>query len=294
VALIEGVGADTTVRRFVQAHHYSGTMSSARVRFGLFEHGDLVGCAVFGDPRNYAALKPWSKDTALDLGRFVLLDRVPGNAESWFIARCLDHLRAAGYAGVVSLSDPQPRTTCDGDVVFPGHVGTIYQASNALYVGKTRGDYEYLFSDGTSFFAGNLSKIRSRAKGWRYATEQLVAHGAEPPPPGDLRAWLERELVRVTRKVKHLGKHRYLFPLVEAAARDVERAQREGAINPTQAYPRAPSHGACEPTNSPRRCFSGPVSANGSSSPGRALRDLAELQDDNGEAGSPMVSSARV
>jgi hypothetical protein len=258
MAMATGRGALQSTRRFVEAHHYSGTMSSARVRFGLFERGTLVGIAVFGDPRHYGALKPWSKDTALDLGRFVLLDRVPGNAESWFIVRALEHLRAAGYAGVVSLSDPEPRTTCDGDVVFPGHVGTIYQASNAVYVGKNRRETEYLFADGTSFFAGNLSKIRARRKGWRYATEQLVAHGAEPPPSGDLRAWLERELARVTRKRTHGGKHRYLFPLSAAAARDVERAQRDGTISQTQAYPRAPSHGTCEPTNSPRRCRSGP------------------------------------
>lgn len=249
VAPIEGAGSDTTVRRFVEAHHYSGTMTSARERLGLFERGVLVGVAVFGDPRNYAALKPWTKDAALDLGRFVLLDHVAGNAESWFIARALEHLRAAGYAGVVSLSDPEPRTTSDGTVIFGGHVGVIYQASNAIYVGKNRGDAEYLFNDGTSFFAGNLSKIRARAKGWRYATEQLVAHGAEPPPSGDLRAWLERELARVTRKIKHGGKHRYLFPLVDAAARDVARAQHQGIVGATQPYPRAPRIDVCAPVD---------------------------------------------
>jgi hypothetical protein len=250
-APIVGPGSDTIARRFVEAHHYSGTMSSARVRFGLFERGTLVGIAVFGDPRHYGALKPWSKGAALDLGRFVLVDHVAGNAESWFIARALEHLRVAGFAGVVSLSDPEPRSTSDGDVVFPGHVGTIYQASNAVYVGKNRRETEYLFADGTSFFAGNLSKIRSRAKGWRYATEQLVAHGAEPPPSGDLRAWLERELARVTRKRTHGGKHRYLFPLVDAAARDIARAQRDGVVASTQPYPRAPRVGAC--ASSPSR-----------------------------------------
>lgn len=245
VALIEGAGSDTLVKRFVQAHHYSGTMSSARIRVGLFERGELVGAAVFGDPMHYAALRPWGKGTALDLGRFVLLDHVPGNAESWLIARCTEMLRREGYAGIVSLSDPEPRATAGGAVVFPGHIGTIYQASGAVYVGKNRDETEYLFDDGTSFCGANLSKIRARKKGWRYAAAQLEAHGAEPPPDGDLRAWLERALAQVTRKRRHRGKHRYLFPLVPSAASDIARAQASGTVGATLPYPRAPRVDLC-------------------------------------------------
>jgi hypothetical protein len=42
-----------------------------------------------------------------------------------------------GVRGVVSFSDPVPRRTAAGDLVFPGHIGTIYQASNAGYLGRT-------------------------------------------------------------------------------------------------------------------------------------------------------------
>jgi hypothetical protein len=54
---------------------------------------------------------------------------VPGNGESWFIARCFERLRREGFVGVVAHSDPLRRTRADGTVVCPGHVGTIYQAS---------------------------------------------------------------------------------------------------------------------------------------------------------------------
>jgi hypothetical protein len=53
--------------------------------------------------------------------------------ESWFLARCSRLAAEAGLRGLVMFSDPVPRTRTDGVVVMPGHIGTIYQASNAVY-----------------------------------------------------------------------------------------------------------------------------------------------------------------
>jgi hypothetical protein len=41
-----------------------------------------------------------------------------------------------GVRGLVMFSDPLPRTHADGTVVMPGHIGTIYQATNAVYTGR--------------------------------------------------------------------------------------------------------------------------------------------------------------
>lgn len=68
----------------------------------------------------------------VELGRLLLLDDVPGNGESWFVAECLRRLRKAGLAGVVSFADPAPRFGKDGTVITPGHLGTVYQALNAV------------------------------------------------------------------------------------------------------------------------------------------------------------------
>jgi len=73
---------------------------------------------------------------AVELGRFVLLDSVPGNGESWFLVRALTLIHARGIHGVVSFSDPQPRRTSTGALILAGHVGTCYQASNAIYMGR--------------------------------------------------------------------------------------------------------------------------------------------------------------
>lgn len=151
---------------------------------------------------------------------YVLLDGVRANGESWFLARCLDALRAEGWAGVVSLSDPTPRTSASGAVVFGGHVGTIYQASNAVYTGRASPQTLRLLPDGSVFSNRAASKIRNGERGWRYAVEQLVAHGA-PEPRGDLHAWLREVVPVLTRPLRHRGNHRYLFPLTRAAKRVV-------------------------------------------------------------------------
>lgn len=211
---------DTTPRRFIKAHHYSGSYPNAWRRFGLYTRGELVGCAVFSVPQNMAVLNPFPRNASTELGRFVLLDAVPFDAETWFLRHCADTLRREGVAGFVMFSDPQQRTDAAGKVVFRGHLGTIYQAFSAPLIGRTKAETEYLLPDGRSYARRALSKIRARAegdrgeksRGWRYAVEQLVAAGA-PAPGHDLGAWLDREFPKIAREVHNPGKLKYAFAL---------------------------------------------------------------------------------
>ena len=221
---------DTTARAFVEAHHYSSAYPAALRRFGLYHLARLVGVAVFSQPMQADALRPFPRDAAMELGRFVLLDEVPFNAESWMVRRTLESLR--GVDGVVMFSDPEPRTDAAGAVTFRGHYGTIYQASGAVYAGRATPRTLRLLPDGTVVSARTLSKIRARERGWRYGVEQLVAAGA-PAPTGDLAAWLRAVLPRVTRAVRHHGNHRYLMPVSATARRCLA-----GCSLP---YPKAPA-----------------------------------------------------
>lgn len=211
------IADDTTARVFVERHHYSGTYVAARRRFGLYTAGALVGVAVFSVPARAEVLHPLPGGIArgLELGRFVLLDHVRANAETWFLARCFEALRRENFAGVVSFSDPHARTAADGHVVFGGHVGTIYQASNAVFLGQARRHTVLLLPDGRSFNRRALSKIRRRERGWVYAVDQLVAAGADAPGH-DLDAWLTAALARVVRPSKHPGCLKYVFGLDRA------------------------------------------------------------------------------
>lgn len=214
------IESDREARAFVEAHHYSGSYPAARRRFGLYEGAELVGVAVFSQPMREAVLHPFTRDVAAELGRFVLLDRVPGNAETWALARCLDALRCDGFEAVTSFSDPEPRTDASGRPVFVGHVGTIYQAASAVYAGRARASALHLLPDGTSLSRRSIAKVARGERGWRYVRDLLVAHGA-PEPSGDLAAWLPVALSATTRQLRHSGNHKYFLPLTSSARKAV-------------------------------------------------------------------------
>jgi len=180
---VASIADDRTAKAFVVAHHYSGTYPAARFRFGLYRRHELVGVAVFSVPANPRSLAvlPGSAADSVELGCFVLVDDVPANGESWFLGRCFAQLRREGLAGVGSFSDPVLRTDAAGCVVFGGHLGTIYQAHNATYRGRSRAELRRVLPDGSVVHNRALTKIRNRRRGWRYAVAQLVRAGARPP-----------------------------------------------------------------------------------------------------------------
>lgn len=217
------LASDREARSFVERHHYSRSFPAARARYGLFRRGELVGVAVLSHPASEAALEaalplPCDRLARAELGRFVLLDDVPANGESWFAARAFDLARAAGFEAIVAHSDPEPRQGADGAVVFVGHIGTVYQATNAVYRGRTPARTWRLLPDGTVLSARALSKLRSRERGWRYVVELLEQHGA-PPPEGDWREWVARAVGAVSRTYRHRGNHRYVWALDRALRR---------------------------------------------------------------------------
>jgi hypothetical protein len=156
--------------------------------------------------------------------RFVLLDECPGNSESWFLARCFDALLAAGVRGVVSFADPVPRRTASGALVMPGHVGTIYAATNAVYAGRASASTVKLLPDGTVFHDRAAQKIRRQEQGCEYAAAQLTALGAPA-------LWLREALTAVgARNLRHRGVHRFCGRLPRVAAQPRRYQGDRGAL----------------------------------------------------------------
>lgn len=232
---VAAIADDLAPKRFVIAHHYSRAYPAARRRFGLYRHGELAGVAVFSHPVTAAVFKGTFPGIAvgdcLELGRFVLLDEVPGNGETWFLGQCFRELRREGFYGVLSFSDPLPRRRLDGTIVMPGHVGTIYQAFNGVYRQRSRPRYEMLLPDGTSFSERALQKILSRDQGWRYAAETLVRAGADRPGD-DLVSWARLWVARLCRRIRHPGKHRYAWVLPRRAPRLVSLGAYPKNVDP--------------------------------------------------------------
>jgi hypothetical protein len=215
------ITGDSEAKAFVLAHHYSGSYPAARFRHGLYRGGQLVGVAVFSVPANNRALSvlPGEPLESVELGRFVLLDDVPANGETWFLGRAFELLRREGLVGVVSFSDPSLRHSSDGRLVFGGHVGTIYQAFNGVYRGRSKAETQLLLPDGRVLHRRALSKIRKRDRGWKYSAALLEAAGAPGLGLCDPKAWLDVWLPRLTRARKHPGNHRYVWGLTRRAQR---------------------------------------------------------------------------
>lgn len=211
--------ADEPVKRFVERHHYSRSYPAAILRAGLYERDELVGVAVFGAPmrtlvltRAFPELEPYRE--AVELSRFVLLDRVPANAESWFIGQAFHQVAERGVRGVVAFSDPLPRRLGSGELLSPGHVGTIYQASNGVYACERTVPRTLMVGpDGRVFSSRAAAKVRGLERGHEYAERQLVEWGASArTPDDDSTAWLRSALTAAgVRRIRHPGNHRYLF-----------------------------------------------------------------------------------
>ncbi|NKY05623.1 hypothetical protein HF998_01185, partial [Cellulomonas hominis] len=226
---------EAAAKAYVTTHHYSGTYPAAAARYGLYLHEPdgpaLVGVAVFGIPAQAKVLTAVFPDLApytqsLELSRFVLEGprggavRAPANSESWFLARCFEHLAARGVDGVVSFADPVPRRV-GGTTLFPGHIGTIYQASNARYTGRGTARTLTVLPDGTTLTARAQQKVRAREQGHGYVERRLIALGATVPRAGqDPADWLAAALHEVgAARVRHGGCLRYAFTTSRTARR---------------------------------------------------------------------------
>lgn len=217
--------ADGEARRFTERHHYSGSWPAVRLSVGLYRSRrwitpELVGVAAFSVGVQPRALPRWTGVGAaegVELGRFVLVDDVPGNGESWFLARAFRALRSAlpAVQAVLSYSDPLRRLAEDGTVVTPGHIGVIYQAHNARYHGLAAARTIYVDAHGRTISRRAIDKIRGGERGWEGAARRLVDGGAPHRRPGEDPAdWIARVLAGPSlRPVRHPGNHVYSWRL---------------------------------------------------------------------------------
>jgi len=273
---------EALARSIVASHHYAGTLPATRLSWGLLTRDDrliddstplsgglgLVGVACLSVPMTasvltnvFPQLEPFTE--SLELGRLVLTDPVPANAESWFLARVWRQAAAVGLRGIVSFADPLPRqrtttrTLPDGtaaevvETISPGHVGACYQGAGAIACGRsTARTLIYLPRHGTVLSERTLSKIRLQESGSAAAERHLVALGAAPRPISqDPRAWLRSALDDVGAvRLRHPGNFRYAWPIGT-------RRQRRGftIAVPSTRNPKADTHRLPAPIVVPSR-----------------------------------------
>lgn len=171
---------------YIRENHYSGTCNPISNKWVLRHQGsdEIVGAIVFANPiseqvRRYVA-GDGNERQVTELHRLYTDDRCGKNVESWFISRALKLLKEKKpkYRFVVSFADQRQ-----------GHVGTVYQATNAIYTGtttETGGDHK--------FYKDEEGRLRSK----RQAGENITMEDAEE------RGW---EIV------ERGAKHRYVLLL---------------------------------------------------------------------------------
>lgn len=239
--------SETDAKEFCGKHHYSGSMPPARVRVGMLrkmplQAEQLVGLAVFSVPMQAASLGKYLKadmESGVELGRFICTDVVESNGESWLIGQANRLLqRDTKIRSVLSYSDPMERLNEAGEVIKPGHIGTIYQAAGAAFLGRSSARTLVLSPTGHVISERGMSKIRNEETGAAYAYRQLLAAGAPERQFGEHPAdYVRRALAcPVFKKVRHPGNYVYAW----ACGRD-KQERREGRerIGPSLAYPKA-------------------------------------------------------
>jgi len=226
-----------TAAPFVIARHYSGSHVACRRSFGLYRNDTLVGvssyCVTSPDALRLAFPELAPGVESLECGRFVVADSEPGNVESWLDARCRDFLLAEGVAAILSFADPLPRVTAAGRVIFPGHVGFIYQAGGFILAGRSEPRTQWQLPDGVVLNGVTMQKIRQRKAGHEAAERRLrEQYGARPMRPGESPAHWLRDAVRDDPRVgvslvRHPGCLRYLKPLGKARQAGQVKINRE-------------------------------------------------------------------
>lgn len=155
----------TVGKPFVIEHHYSHGIHNGPMTWGMFDDGELVGVIAFATPSSEnvrsSVFGAEYKNSITELHRLVLLDRMPRNSESWFISRGLKALKAERpyYKAVLSFAD-----------ATEGHIGTIYQATNAIFTGQSSKARFYLDQNGRLRHprqnGHNVTKEEAQEKGW--------------------------------------------------------------------------------------------------------------------------------
>jgi hypothetical protein len=163
--------------------HYSGTIPKGkRVRIGVWENIDFIGAILYGAGANTNIGSSLGLDQteATELTRIALTNHDCPVTKIMSISRKLLTEQYPGIKAIISYADPKEN-----------HDGTIYQADNWAYVGKT---------DSRPFIIANGQTYHPMAayKNWGTSSPQRLKDN-----------YPELNVSTVTRP----GKHKYVYPL---------------------------------------------------------------------------------
>jgi hypothetical protein len=151
------------VDEFAHRFHYAGSAGSALWRYGLWHDVTLWGVVAFNLPTRSvcdSVFGPEHWEHVVHMGRLVLADNAPRNSESRLIGGALREL-ARDQSHVWAVV-----TYAATDV---GHLGYVYQATNAIYTGTGGDPIFHTDKDGVrhgTYLSGHVNAERAASLGW--------------------------------------------------------------------------------------------------------------------------------
>lgn len=194
-------GAD--IAEFARRYHYTKTGGAATWRWGLWDGPVLHGVIAYNLPTRTtceSVFGPEHFDKVWHMGRLIMSDQSPPNSESRLIG---------GSLREIQRSHPNIWAVLTYAATDVGHIGYVYQATNALYTGLSSAEH---------YYTDNVGRRRSNyVNGSRLSKQDAAALGWTTSDAG--------------------GKHRYIYILGSKAQR---RRRMKMLRYPVLPYPKPP------------------------------------------------------
>jgi hypothetical protein len=133
-----GPAPPSDVREFAARYHYTGLGNNINWRWGLWHGMVLLGVVCYNLPTRSVCASvfgPEHLEHVWHMGRLAMADRAPANSESRLIGLSLRAIERE-HPGVWAVL-----TYAATEV---GHIGYIYQATNAIYTGPAGDPFYYV------------------------------------------------------------------------------------------------------------------------------------------------------
>lgn len=175
------------VAHLIQKHYLHRWPGVVVLTLGLSRAGVFIGVIVFALPPRETA-KRYRVTVAWELARLFIEDSTPKNAETWFVARAIAHIKRTRpeVELLISYADPSA-----------GHAGTIYRAGNWI-------------SDGRTDQERKTPRFDYRVGGRMYSRRSHVPVGA------------------IIERVPRISKHRFIYWMRNHEARRQGAVARQG------------------------------------------------------------------
>ena len=165
---VVGPASTADVREFCQRYHYTHVGNNINWRWGLWHRHTLLGVVAYNLPTRSVCASVFGEehlDKVWHMGRLAMAETAPQNSESRLIGGSLRAI-AAEHPNVWAVL-----TYAATDV---GHIGYVYQATNAIYTGEA-GDPSYYIDAagsrrGTHLDGRGVTAERAAAMGWTKAS----------------------------------------------------------------------------------------------------------------------------